>query len=1100
MLGLASIARSRGHRDRALALFTTARELNPANLWFLIECAGELRALGRFAEADAMCREILLDAPGYAAAHHGLGVSARQAGARAQALGHFRDAWDAEPANLWNAVECVTEMRALGRPHDAEALCEQILAANPDYAAAHGALGHIRRQQGHHRAALDHFERAVACEPGNMWFVVERAADLRALGRAEEAERALKEAAAIRPDLAVVDHGLGLAARQRRDHAAALAHFEEAARKEPGNLWFRLDCAVECRNLGRPDEAQRIYEEAGQVDPGNAHVVIGLGITARMRGLHEEAAALMDRAVSMESENPYFRAEYGHELVGLGRLEEAREQFDAALGMPGGAVVGQRGLATLARLRNDNEEELRLLQALSEGQPRQADVSLLYIQRYSAIRGPAQTLQHFFANDDVEAMGIDLAMEYAANLRSAGRAVEAGAVVSRLATGQARDERSTLRLATEARRVGLFELCQTLLAQISAGGAPSVAALLEKARLERVHASVEQASQSYLAAFRRQPGDIDVANEVLAFLREHRRFDEADALIREGAISAAAPARLFAQLVSLLCDRGATTEARQLVEERAALFPDRDELLLWRADIALAEGATETAFALVRQVIDGSSHNQEAWGRLAHFAALSDEYDLALRALGQLNPDRPELEATKSYYQSQLGLHDQALATLDTAEARYGEVPTLVMARCRIWERIGMIEEAMLLLTDACDRYPADTDLLMYRAVLGYRTGKGEHPDEAIFPSEAHRQLVMGHAAMRRRAIDAAIGHFKAAQPDLPSPDLCRNLALMHMCALDFNEARVELRAALEIERRARQAKQQSMNESQSLYGQLLDEYRLDGNMAAEIRSALSGIPDVDVGSVLDIARNNPDSTLAAVILLIKMRQAGMLDAGQARRSLSRIPRRICQFWADGEPGDELKRYTDSWIALNPGYAYALLTSEDGARFLAAGDFRPEVSAAFRAAREPAVKADILRLAYLSQNGGFYADIDDRCVKSLEHVRASGATFFGYQEDIGSLANNILGVIPGHPVIGWALDRAVEAVLRGDGDMPWLSTGPGLLSRAFAYWLAHAEGTLAETLSTVLIPDYPASFEHFSIHCFASYKITPQHWGRRMFG
>ncbi len=72
--------------------------------------------------------------------------------------------------------------------------------------------------------------------------------------------------------------------------------------------------------------------------------------------------------------------------------------------------------------------------------------------------------------------------------------------------------------------------------------------------------------------------------------------------------------------------------------------------------------------------------------------------------------------------------------------------------------------------------------------------------------------------------------------------------------------------------------------------------------------------------------------------------------------------------------------------------------------------------------------------------------------------------------------------------------------MRGDGDMPWLSTGPGLLSRAFAYWLAHAEGTLAETLSTVLIPDYPASFEHFSIHCFASYKITPQHWGRRMFG
>jgi mannosyltransferase OCH1-like enzyme len=146
------------------------------------------------------------------------------------------------------------------------------------------------------------------------------------------------------------------------------------------------------------------------------------------------------------------------------------------------------------------------------------------------------------------------------------------------------------------------------------------------------------------------------------------------------------------------------------------------------------------------------------------------------------------------------------------------------------------------------------------------------------------------------------------------------------------------------------------------------------------------------------------------------------------------------------------------------------------------------------------VKADILRLAYLFQNGGFYADIDDRCVKSLEHIRSSGAALCGYQEDVGSFANNILGAIPRHPVIGRALEGAAEAVLRGDADMPWLSTGPGLVSRAFVQWLAAADGTMADKLATVFFPDYPQSFGYFSIHCFASYKVTPQHWGRRIFG
>lgn len=1101
--GLGTLARSAGNREAALSHFNAARAATPSNPWTLIECATELRALQRFAEADALCRDILAEAPSYAAAHHGLGVSARQAGEHERALQHFADARRVEPANLWNAIECITEMRALGRLDEAAGLCGEILEAAPDYVAAHGALGHIERQRGRHRKALAHFERAATHGPQDVWLQIECVTELRALGELEDAARRLEELGALRPDMAAVDHGLGMIARQKQEHAAALAHFEEASRKEPHNLWNRLECAAELRSLGRFEDASHIYEAARQQDPGNAHILIGLGITARMRGQHEAAAEHFRQAVSIQPDNPYFRGEYGHELTNLNRLDEAQSQFDAACELPGGGVPGRRGLATLARLRSDGEAELRQWRALGESQPNDAHIKVQYIQRFSAIRGPRETLGHFFAQTEPDQSELELTIEYAVNLRLAGRISEAMQVIAKLAPTVCGNPHLIVHLATEARLGEDFDLCRTLLGGIFAQGSPSAAAYLEKARLDRRLGSVEVALESYRAAIARQPQGIDALAECLGYLREKFRFEEAVKAARAANISAHSPARLFGQLIGILCDLEAIDEAKKLVEERKALFPDRLETLIYEADIALAEGVIDMAFSRVRRVIKQSPRHQEAWSRLAYYAALADDYAFALQALEQHAEPRPELEATRSYYQSQLGMQDQALATLGAACARYGEIPVLVMAQCRILERIGLIDEARLLLAAACRDYPANADLLIYRATLSYRTGGDvDYQELSQNPamSEPQKQLLLGRAAMRRRDTDQAITHFETAVSGVDSPDLRRDIALMRMFKLDFEASRSDLAQAMRMERRARQAKQQSMNASQSLYGQFLDEYRLDTQTALKIRAVLETVPLMDPEPLLEIARANPDSTLAAVMTLLRLRQSGMLDTEGKMGGGQMIPQRICQFWADGEPPSELRPYMESWVAFNPGYEYRLFDTRDAEAFLEAHAPDADTLAAFRLAREPAVKADILRLAYLYQGGGFYADIDDRCVKSLEHIRSSAASFCGYQEDVGSLANNVLGAIPAHPVIGQALRKAIEAVLRGDGDMPWLSTGPGLLSRAFVQWLATDGGTLADKLSTIFVPDYPASFEYFSIHCFASYKITPQHWGRRIFG
>ena len=1099
--GLGTLARAAGDRDAALRHFSAAREAAPANPWNGIECATELRALGRLDEADAICRDVLAQAPDYAAAHHGLGVSARQAGDRARALAHFTDARHAEPANLWNAIECVTELRALGRVDEAESLCREILHADPDHAAAHGALGQLERQRGHHRQALEHFERAAEHSPHDSWYRVECATELRVLGALDEAAERLRELGRLRPDLAAVDHGLGMIARQKRDHAAALAHFEDASRKDPGNIGNRLECAAELRSLGRFADAIVIYEEARSRDPGNGHVHVALGVTARAQGLHEEAAAHFQQAVSIQADNPYFRAEYGHELVGLGRLEEAHAHFLAACDMPGGALPGRRGLATLARLRGDGEEELALWQALDEGQPDNPQIRLQHIQRFSAICGPKQTIGRFFAEARAAELSSELAIEYAANLRLSGQIVAGKQVLEAATPSSLDDQMLALRFAAEARLQEHFALGRAIIEKIFTLGAPLPAAYLERARLLRHSASPEDVLENYRAAISSQPHAIEALAEALGYLREQNRLEEAVDLARAAEISARSHPRLFGQLIAILCDLGKVEQAKQLLEERRTLFPGRSENLIWAADVALAGGDVNNAFARIREAIDARPDNPEAWGRLAHYAALTDDYALAVRALSNQPRTRPELEATLSYYQSQLGLQDDALATLNAAEARYGEIPVLIIARCRILERIGLVAEASLLLSTACARYPDSADLLIYRVTLACRIGApADAPNESACLSQSQMQLLLGHIAMRRRMVDAAIEHFELAAGEFDSPEIRRNLALMKMFTLDFPAARRELAKSMELEKRARQAKRQSQNASQSLYGQFVDEYRLDQATATKLREILSAAGETDYQRLLEVARTNPDSTLAAIICLLKLRQGGAFERHGSSNEGEAIPRRICQFWADEPPPAELNRYTESWTALNPGYEYRLFDTAEAEDFLKTHDFDEAVLRAFQLAREPAVKADILRLAYLYQHGGFYADIDDRCVRSLEHIRSSGATFFGYQEDVGSLANNVLGSMPSHPVIGRALKQAGDAVLRGDADMPWLSTGPGLLSRVFVQWLAAGDTTLDQRIGTVFFPDYPRSFEYFSIHCFASYKITPQHWGRRIFG
>uniref|UniRef100_UPI00191EDBF7 tetratricopeptide repeat protein n=1 Tax=Microvirga soli TaxID=1854496 RepID=UPI00191EDBF7 len=172
-----------------------------------------------------------------------LSRQARSRGDRTASLCHLRAALAADPNQISFKIEVAADLRELGRLDEAEAVLQEILKQAPQHAGARIWLGHVARRRGDRAAALTYFEAAAELEPHNLPVKLEVAADLRELGRLDEAEAVLQEILKQAPQHAGARIALGHVARRRGDRAAALTYFEAAAELEPHNLPVKLEVA-----------------------------------------------------------------------------------------------------------------------------------------------------------------------------------------------------------------------------------------------------------------------------------------------------------------------------------------------------------------------------------------------------------------------------------------------------------------------------------------------------------------------------------------------------------------------------------------------------------------------------------------------------------------------------------------------------------------------------------------------------------------------------------------------------------------------------------------------------------------------------------------
>jgi TolB-like protein/Flp pilus assembly protein TadD len=230
------------------------------------------------------------------------------------------------------SIQIATDEPAPGSTGNAEAY---------DHYLQGKSLYHLAKDEESDRQALAHYDFAIAADPS---FAMAHAARSRVLasiaaeyGKAEELKPlyaestvAARRAVELAPKLADAHLALGYVLFSGHlDVKGARPSYERAYQLGRGNADIVLLYALYCSRAGLPDQAHAAIERAILLDPINARVHRAAGSIDYAARLYGDALPPLRRALELNPKISNAHALLGFCLMQLGKLKEARSEFDA---------------------------------------------------------------------------------------------------------------------------------------------------------------------------------------------------------------------------------------------------------------------------------------------------------------------------------------------------------------------------------------------------------------------------------------------------------------------------------------------------------------------------------------------------------------------------------------------------------------------------------------------------------------------------------------------------------------------------------------------------------------------------------------------------
>jgi tetratricopeptide (TPR) repeat protein len=191
-----------------------------------------------------------------------------------------------------------------GRLGEAEALCRQIIAVQPQHADALHLLGVIAHQTRHYDAAAKLIGRAIALNGDAAQYHNSYGNALRALERFPEAMQSYRRAIKCDPTLAIAHHRLGMLEYASNDFPGAAKSFHAAITYAPNLSQAHAHLANALFQMGRLEEAVDSYRRALALNPNDASAHSNLGLALQDLGFVDDAIEHCQRAVALQPDLP----------------------------------------------------------------------------------------------------------------------------------------------------------------------------------------------------------------------------------------------------------------------------------------------------------------------------------------------------------------------------------------------------------------------------------------------------------------------------------------------------------------------------------------------------------------------------------------------------------------------------------------------------------------------------------------------------------------------------------------------------------------------------------------------------------------------------
>jgi tetratricopeptide (TPR) repeat protein/2-polyprenyl-3-methyl-5-hydroxy-6-metoxy-1,4-benzoquinol methylase len=187
-----------------------------------------------------------------------------------------------------------------GQLAEAERLCREALALDPNHADSLHLLGIIACQVGRHAAGVELLGRSLAVNSSSADCHFNMAHALRTLGRLDDAAVHFNQASVLKRDFIPAHLGLGDLLMQQGRIEEARTRYQRALVIEPRSVDAHYGLANVAMQQGRLDEAAAGYRRVLALKPDLAEACNNLGIVLASQGKLDEAAAFYRRAIALK--------------------------------------------------------------------------------------------------------------------------------------------------------------------------------------------------------------------------------------------------------------------------------------------------------------------------------------------------------------------------------------------------------------------------------------------------------------------------------------------------------------------------------------------------------------------------------------------------------------------------------------------------------------------------------------------------------------------------------------------------------------------------------------------------------------------------------